>query len=128
MAYVFAREYSSNNIQCVNKLKQQTQNIKTYYANDNTPCGGSFSSINEQHSSVSVTVYPNPASGEINFKVNEEISYDFVLYDRLGRETIKMRDQRGELHLRDLPASGIYYYRIVPQDKYSALTGKVIIR
>jgi hypothetical protein len=128
IAYVFAREYSANGIQCVNKLKQQVQSVRSYYTNNSTPCGGSFSGI-ETASAIrpEVLVYPNPSNGDFYVRIADNIEFDLILFDQLGREMSRMENQRGELHLTTHGlSSGIYYYRIVPKEKYSAVQGKII--
>lgn len=130
VAYVFAQEYSSNNIQCVNKLKQQVQNIRTYYANDTTPCGGSFSSVTAHElTAPGVLVYPNPSDGAVHVKLDADIRFDFELFDQMGRRVLSINDQRGELYLENKElSSGMYYYRIIPKGKYSAVSGKLVIQ
>lgn len=75
-------------------------------------------------------VYPNPFSNSTTIEIQDTqpTTYDFTLYDLLGREVFKSKIINQKLQIRkdNLP-EGMYFYKVTGNNKILA-TGKIIIQ
>ena len=74
----------------------------------------------------SVSIFPNPSNGVVNFQVSSPSSYRLTIYNSLGEQfltsTIQQHFSTGNL------SSGIYFYNISDVNTNEAITnGKIII-
>lgn len=91
LALVFARDYTTTgNHASVNLLTERIDIIKSYFANDSTPCGSSFSSINKVFDNMeSISIYPIPASDQIRIARDDNTEpLEFMIHDAMGRMLI----------------------------------------
>ncbi|MFH1321060.1 MAG: Ig-like domain-containing protein [Bacteroidota bacterium] len=95
LAFVFARDYTGNNLTSVSLLKQRIQSIQDAYNNGITPCGDSscsdFTNIpKSQKVLYNFILYPNPAKEYlvIDFQPKSKNAH-YRVYDLTGRVVIK---------------------------------------
>jgi hypothetical protein len=99
---------------------------------DNFVIGGGLQSVKENaKKELAVTVFPNPASGECNFKINgnKSPSFSFSLYDVADRLVIEMKEVPSSFTVAlDKVNSGLYIYDIASSDKEFFKRGKLIVK
>ena len=87
-------------------------------------------SIENINKNPKIKVYPNPAQSEINFLPDEKYcGGKLILFDLMGKEIFfqKLSCKESEIKiLTDKLPSGLIYYKIENEDKYSE-SGKLII-
>ncbi|RLD58024.1 MAG: hypothetical protein DRJ05_08725, partial [Bacteroidetes bacterium] len=115
LAFVFANDYVGTNLTSVDLLKHRITQLKQYYENDSTPCGTSWSSVNDYPPKVNhFRVFPNPVMEYINVQAlvsRGKFKYEIV---NITGNTIKsgiVENQKGSINLIDLP-KGFYVLRI----------------
>jgi hypothetical protein len=95
-----------------------------------------FVSINRDINTLSdkdiVKISPNPLTNsttiQINIFNNDRQKFNFILYDNYGNEIMSKELQSQNTKLdRDNLSSGIYFYRIITQNKEIITSGKIII-
>jgi len=134
MAFVFARDFYGDNLTSVYLLKQRVDDIRNYYANNTTPCGGCFNvNIKENtnlHQADKVIVYPNPFNNSTTFKINihSPQNLTLIIYDITGREIKKIEhiNKNKISFTRENINNGLYFYKIKSSDKTIGI-GKLII-
>ena len=102
LAFIYARDFSSNDTShSVIKLKVMIDSIRKAYKTNTLPGGGHFFGINEHSNSNPLfTVYPNPASSNVNIDFtfgNEECTVSII--DLFGRQISNLIKKPGTNHL-----------------------------
>ncbi|MEO6882441.1 MAG: T9SS type A sorting domain-containing protein [Bacteroidia bacterium] len=115
IAYVFGRNYTSadsiGNLASVTTLKQNVQQIINDY-NNGSPCGGDLNTVKNYFSNPkNLTVFPNPATNQLNVKINFEAKdVTYQIYNAIGQEISEGNFDSGEtnnIDISQLP-SGMY--------------------
>jgi len=120
LAFIFARDYQGTNLSSVSMLKQRIEQLKTYYNENTTPCGSSWSGVSQNHSSQnSFQVYPIPAKSKLNIiSQAEDEKYQYEILDNTGliaaKGTISF-DQKA-IDISNLSA-GYYFIKFKLRDR-----------
>jgi len=88
VALVFGRNYTDTNASAaIPIIQQRIDSVKKYFANDKTPCGGSFSSIiNHQQINPQIKIYPNPSDNFITIEISAFAgAAKYEMFDMVGR-------------------------------------------
>ena len=130
LAYVYARDTSKSNIENVTLLKYYTDKIQSYYDNDSTPCGGSFTAITKPTSvSNTLRIYPVPADKVVNIdylpNTNSAIYEIYNISGQLIQSGKLVKKQINSLDI-DNYKSGLYFVLI--RDKSEIISRKFIVR
>ena len=87
--------------------------------------------INEFTSNVSVSLFPNPFSTSCIFQIHEMAAnnYELKLFNVLGKETDKytIHNSSSITISKNHLASGIYFYRLISEDRTKFANGKLIV-
>lgn len=76
---------------------------------------------------VAVSVYPNPASNKLNFKIENGKTAIIELYDIMGKQLLQQNITSSALINLSNLSSGIYFYKITDKEKRTA-RGKIAIQ
>ncbi len=134
IAFVFARDYTGPDTlePSVGKLREMVDIIRNSYNSGTLPGGNSFFGINEQqqNSSISLKIYPNPASDKINIQFEKTVSENLGIriVNTTGTEVYSgVINPSGKLIRLDVRSllTGIYFVTI--QGKEFSSSGKVVI-
>lgn len=82
----------------------------------------------EEYASVVHSVFPNPATDYFNITFNKTATYNFILYDLMGRQVIQIKNVKTDLltiHRQNLD-SGLYFYRLTNTESGLEGTGKIV--
>jgi hypothetical protein len=121
VAYIYAPNASTNNLNAVTTLKSSADNVRSFYNNTIAL------SNDEKRSAPTLQVYPNPAQGSVTVKVpviGEPFS--IRLFDLQGNLVINVESKE----TIDLDVSGFsngIYYLSVGNEKYHASQKLVIL-
>ncbi len=91
-------------------------------------CNGEFTNVDELiPQSVLYSIAPNPFSQSTLIKFNNQLEFDFSLYDILGKQVINQQRNSNQLTInRGILPAGVYFYNISSGVKTFAM-GKLII-
>jgi hypothetical protein len=89
MAFVFGRDFTDTNATAaIPVIQQRIDSIKKYFVNDSTPCGLSFSSVQQIiRPKPQINIFPNPASSYVLIETSGmtgNMSYE--IFDIVGRK------------------------------------------
>lgn len=120
LAFVFANDYEGTNLTSVDLLKERISQLKYYYNNDSTPCGSSWSTV-EQHTSNEnhFRLFPNPVNDVITIQpLTEGDVFKFDIVNLTGNRMKEgvVDDQITSINLIKLP-KGFYVLRIWIDDR-----------
>ncbi|HRY32997.1 MAG TPA: T9SS type A sorting domain-containing protein [Bacteroidales bacterium] len=131
VAFIWARQYTDTNATAVLPLlMSRTDQIKSYFLNDTTPCGGSFSGIGSIPATpAGLIVYPNPAVGllvlEYQVKSNTAVCCILSLTGAIQCRTIMEHKNTHQLDISELE-SGMYF--LIVRDGSEMRTARFIRR
>ena len=93
LAFLFARDFSGDNLSSTAVMKERIAQLIWYYANDSTPCGKTWSSISDEaEADEKLLVYPNPAGEYLNVELGS---------DRSGELDLRVSDLNGKTILNE---------------------------
>jgi hypothetical protein len=79
--------------------------------------------INEQNKTV-VTIYPNPASDQLNIQLSDNDLSEIIFYDVTSRKVLEQNFIHSTTVDIEQLANGIYFYKVI--NKAGITTGKII--
>ncbi|MBC8489422.1 MAG: T9SS type A sorting domain-containing protein [Bacteroidetes bacterium] len=89
VAFVFARDYQGDNLTSVSLLKERVEQIRWFYDNDSTPCGASWSGVNNKSiNHKELCLFPNPANNLLYFDGNINDVARFSVFDITGKQVM----------------------------------------
>jgi hypothetical protein len=113
----------------VHLLKQHIDKIQSYYDNDSTPCGGSFTDVTyEIPMEKSINIYPNPANNILNIDYSvSSNSALFEIYNISGQLVQSGNLSKGKTRKIDVSDynSGIYFIRIHSDEE--VISRKIVV-
>lgn len=132
ISYDFALIYSRANYggNSVAKLQDNIDLIQSYFDNDSTPCGGSFTAVDDNiKKNVAVKVYPNPVENNLIIEYmpnNSNASYKFI---SLSSQVIKNGIlEKNDIHSVDVThVSPGFYFLIITDGEFNSVN-KVIVK
>ncbi|HTB32799.1 MAG TPA: T9SS type A sorting domain-containing protein [Bacteroidia bacterium] len=96
-----------------------------------TICSSIETSVKEEKMEGSISVYPNPSTGEFTFDLNDLnlANQELDIYNMLGEKiyTSKINTVSAQVDLSSQPP-GVYLYRVVSGNAKDVYSGKLIIR
>ncbi|NVO01397.1 MAG: T9SS type A sorting domain-containing protein [Bacteroidetes bacterium] len=132
LAFVFARNYSdSSNLASVVVMQERIDSISKAFTNDITPCGGSFSAVNEINQiPLQVNVFPNPSTGIFTIQQNNSNSqkYSLSVWNIQGQLMLSEKVEFEKTIQLDINkfANGIYFLSL--QNEKEQIVKKLVIQ
>jgi hypothetical protein len=122
VALVFAKD-SISPFGCVAALKQEIQEVKDFYMNEDQFCEPGLTGIS-QHAfqNNSISAFPDPAYSQLTLKSSSSKSQSYFIYDVSGKEVMngKTNGTQTLLDIHEFQA-GIYFIRVGSDDSIQTL-------
>jgi hypothetical protein len=132
LAFVFGRNYIDSLPSAgVAVMNERIDSIRSYFFHDATPCGGSFSAVNEvKKQLLQINVFPNPSTGIFTIQQNNSTSQKYSLSVRniQGQLMLSEKVEFEKTCKLDISkfANGIYFLSL--QNENEQIVKKVVVQ
>lgn len=131
LAFVWARQYTNPGASAVRPLLDtRIDQVRSYFFNDSTPCGGSFSGIpSKEKSEIALKLFPNPADGQLFVNLNSASSKtSYTIYNIMGQKLSDGLIYSSKTNTLDIGSYPAGFYFLVVNDGKSSVSARFIKR